>query len=345
MKSREQLVARALQELSVVGAGQAPSAEDAKTVDDEVGPLMSDLALRRVYAGMRALFFDAGTTTPRTTYRDAALSISHDHPVVANGSGVFPAIYLADGAPYRVRLQTADGVAFSDWDGISIPGMTTGGGGGETPSEMAVTTGDVVFRYDTSARAGWVRANGRTIGGGASGATERANADTQALFSFLWERGVSVVGGRGSTASSDFLANKQLTLPDLRGRLVGCVDDFGAGVTNRIPAALLDNSASFTSLGASGGVASVTLTLDQIPAHNHGGATGAAGSHSHIYQRGSPTQAASSGGTYNAENANIGGDTATSTVGDHAHTIAAQGGGQMHTNLPPVMALGAYIRL
>lgn len=50
MKSREQLVARALQELGVVGAGQAPAAEDAKTVNDEIGPLMSDLALRRVYA-------------------------------------------------------------------------------------------------------------------------------------------------------------------------------------------------------------------------------------------------------------------------------------------------------
>ena len=48
-KTREQLVLRALLELGIPGAGQAPSAEDAKVVDDEVGPVLSDLAKRGVY--------------------------------------------------------------------------------------------------------------------------------------------------------------------------------------------------------------------------------------------------------------------------------------------------------
>ena len=49
MKSREQLVLRALQELKVVGAGQQPAAEDAKIVDDEIPPVMGDLARRDIY--------------------------------------------------------------------------------------------------------------------------------------------------------------------------------------------------------------------------------------------------------------------------------------------------------
>ncbi len=49
MKSREQLVLRALQALGVVGAGQQASAEDAKVVDDEVVPVLSDLARRNIY--------------------------------------------------------------------------------------------------------------------------------------------------------------------------------------------------------------------------------------------------------------------------------------------------------
>lgn len=49
MKSREELVKRALQELKVVAAGQTPSAEDAKTVDDEIVPVLSDLSKRNVY--------------------------------------------------------------------------------------------------------------------------------------------------------------------------------------------------------------------------------------------------------------------------------------------------------
>lgn len=49
MQSREQLVKRALQEIKVVAAGQTPSAEDAKTVDDEIVPVLSDLSKRNVY--------------------------------------------------------------------------------------------------------------------------------------------------------------------------------------------------------------------------------------------------------------------------------------------------------
>lgn len=49
MKSRQQLVIRALQKLKVLAAGQTPSAEDAKIVDDEIVPVLSDLSIRSVY--------------------------------------------------------------------------------------------------------------------------------------------------------------------------------------------------------------------------------------------------------------------------------------------------------
>lgn len=49
MKTRQQLVIRALQKLKVLAAGQTPSAEDAKLVDDEIVPVLSDLNTRSVY--------------------------------------------------------------------------------------------------------------------------------------------------------------------------------------------------------------------------------------------------------------------------------------------------------
>lgn len=49
MKSREQLVTRALQKLKVLAAGQTPSAEDAKVVDDDLEPVLSDLSTRNIY--------------------------------------------------------------------------------------------------------------------------------------------------------------------------------------------------------------------------------------------------------------------------------------------------------
>ena len=48
-KSRQQLITRALQKLKVLAAGQQPSAEDAKVVDDEIVPVLSDLSKRNIY--------------------------------------------------------------------------------------------------------------------------------------------------------------------------------------------------------------------------------------------------------------------------------------------------------
>lgn len=47
--SREALVLLALGELGVPGAGQTPSAEDKKEVDDKLNSVMDDLARRNVY--------------------------------------------------------------------------------------------------------------------------------------------------------------------------------------------------------------------------------------------------------------------------------------------------------
>lgn len=49
MKTREDLVKRALQKLHVLAAGQAASAEDNQLVDDALGPVLSSLSSRNIY--------------------------------------------------------------------------------------------------------------------------------------------------------------------------------------------------------------------------------------------------------------------------------------------------------
>lgn len=49
MRSREDLIRRALVELKVLAAGQAPSAEDAQEVGREIVPLLSNLNERQIY--------------------------------------------------------------------------------------------------------------------------------------------------------------------------------------------------------------------------------------------------------------------------------------------------------
>lgn len=69
---------------------------------------------------------------------------------------------------------------------------------------------------------GWVSANDGTIGNIASSATNRANTDTWVLYSYLWNHCSNtfcpVVGGKGSSAYSDFTSNKPLTLTRTLGR-------------------------------------------------------------------------------------------------------------------------------
>jgi hypothetical protein len=117
----------------------------------------------------------------------------------------------------------------------------------------------------TTAPAGYVRANGRTIGNAASSASERANADTAALFTLLWDSyadaQAAVSSGRGASAAADYAANKTIALPDLRGRALFGLDDMGNSAAGRLAAATIDQ----TTNGATGGADTVTLTRANLP--------------------------------------------------------------------------------
>ena len=86
-------------------------------------------------------------------------------------------------------------------------------------------TGVIDHFFGTTPPAGWVTRNGETIGSAASGATNRANADTEALFAHIWgetsNTGDFVIQDssgspttRGASAAADFAANKRMPLPD-----------------------------------------------------------------------------------------------------------------------------------
>ena len=62
-------------------------------------------------AGAKAYFYQSGTSTPVTVYSDAAATTPHATPVVADGSGVFPAIYAAGSVALKVNVTTSSGAA------------------------------------------------------------------------------------------------------------------------------------------------------------------------------------------------------------------------------------------
>jgi hypothetical protein len=132
------------------------------------------------------------------------------------------------------------------------------------------------------APAGWVRGNGLTIGGALSNATERANADTFALFSLHWPRAdlqlFNAAGApiaRGASATADFAANCALALPDYRDRVGIGEGTMGNVAASRITVA--GGNFDTTTLGATGGHENDVLAIANLPP-NTAIVTGSSGS-------------------------------------------------------------------
>lgn len=118
-------------------------------------------------------------------------------------------------------------------------------------------TGDVIASLRMTPPLGWLAMNDTTIGNVGSGATT-AKEYTFQLYKTLWDGVLDiwapVSGGRGATATADFLAGKTLIMPRSLGRsLAGA--GHGGGLTDR-------------ALGSNAGTE--TIAIADLPAHSHG---------------------------------------------------------------------------
>ena len=172
------------------------------------------------------------------------------------------------------------------------------------------------------APAGWLLCFGQAI----------SRSTYSALFSVI---GTAYGPGDGSTT---------FNLPDCRGRAVIGKDDMGGVSADRMVSALNGDI-----IGASGGAESCILEIIHMPAHDHGGVTSSAGSHTHTTvgtAAGSnglaEVTAAAYGGGNDQQSFNYG--RGMSTQPDHNHTIISQGATMAHNNTQPSIVANKIIR-
>jgi microcystin-dependent protein len=137
--------------------------------------------------------------------------------------------------------------------------------------------------------------------------------------------GTTYGSGDGSTT---------FNVPDYRGRVPFGKDDMGGSAASRLTSSFGPDG---TTLGATGGAQSTTLTEGNIPSHTHSfsATTSSNGDHSHTYGLNNPLNAA---GGVSASIA-AGSQFTTSTAGAHTHTVSgttgATGSGTAFSNVPP----------
>lgn len=243
---------------------------------------------------------------------------------------------------YQFRYDTAANSAAGGWILLN-----------PTPDPtLLLTAGSIKVWPSDTLETGWLWCNGASL----------LRADYPALFTAIG----TVHGAADGT---------HFNVPDLCGRAPFGSDDMG-GISAKSRITNAGSSIVGTTLGASGGVESVTLSTTQIPSHSHTGTTDSGGSDhfhagatgnnnaDHTHLQATPTQQTGQfsgpgsngwGGTYPNNATATGGEsnqhqhgftTGTASAFNHAHSFTsnATGGGALHTNMPPALIQNFVIK-
>jgi microcystin-dependent protein len=197
---------------------------------------------------------------------------------------------------------------------------------------------------------GFILSGAGTIGAATSGATIRANADCQPLFSHVWTLNnaeaplydaLGAPVARGGSALDDFGMNRRIGGLDFRG-VVRASNDASAG---RLP---------FARTGQIGGAYYHYLTATEMPNHGHGLNLGGVGisdsGHAHNVPQGAFAGFGSGGyvgggnlGSTNPDTNSVG--TGVSAYLNGSWSVAAAGGNGWHNNVQSTRMVTTLVKL
>jgi hypothetical protein len=187
--------------------------------------------------------------------------------VQLNGAALVGAELNAD-VPVTVRVKSAtpvfevvaSGAGLGNINGpLNVTGVIT------STTGHTYAVGDMISSFGSS-RTGFLLVAGQTVGSASSGATD-ASADYAAVFAFIWDNvadaEAAVSTGRGASAAADFAADKTITFPDGRGRVLLGKDNMGGSSANVVTDTEADT------IGDTAGDEEHSQIIAELAAHTH----------------------------------------------------------------------------
>ncbi len=172
-------------------------------------------AFGKIRPNCQMFFYEAGTTTQKNTYTQPDLLPANTNPwpLVSDGAGVFPPIFLESGG-YRIIVKDKDGVTFIDRDDINVAETTI------------LSTSDFYFEDLTNAKLG-ASINGETINLQVGQVVSTVNKNT--AYDGLGATWLVVAGGTG-TADDDLYADLDngLQLKKIRNQVPWTLNSYTA---------------------------------------------------------------------------------------------------------------------
>lgn len=239
---------------------------------------MNENVHRSIVLNPRRIGADSDNFTIPEPSANAAIVWSADATTLVNGPDVgdLPAVEAA-----AVTAVAASATATTQ-AGIATVQAAAAAVSAAAALASTFTTGDFKVTAKTVADAGFILLDDGTIGDALSGGTTRANADTAALYSFVWSKyanaqcpiftSTGVVSARGANAAADYAAHKRLSVPKVLARAM-CVAGAGTGLTAR-------------ALGVIVGEENHILSIAELASHTHVATVDEHGGHSHTSQIG-----------------------------------------------------------